>query len=167
MTDGLGCDRWPVHQPVDREPARNLHPVLRPGSGGTPDTFKVALYNNTPNGSGTPPAMFSVALASAVYLVGDWVTGNEVSGTGWAAGGQTLATPATTESPTGTLMWTGGNISVSGTTLTNAFGCLIYDSTLATKYGLCAIPFGASYSTTAGTFGITWASAGIFNIKVT
>lgn len=132
------------------------------GTAGTPDTFKVALYNNT-----VSTAPYSAALASAVYLVGDWVTGNEVSGTGWAAGGQTLSTPATTESPTGTIMWTAGNVSVSGTTLSNVFGCLVYDNTLATKYGLCGIAFGASYSTTSGTFGITWAAAGIFNIKVT
>jgi hypothetical protein len=134
------------------------------------DSFKVALYNNTPNGAGSPPAMFVVTLPNAVYLVGDWVTGNEVSGTGWSAGGQALTTPAVTESPSGTLMWTGGNISVAGTTLTNAFGCLIYDDSgtgVTAKYGICAVPFGSGYNTVAGTFGITWAAAGIFNIDVT
>lgn len=131
------------------------------GTAGTPDAFKVALFNNSV--STTP---FSVALASAVYGTGDWVSGNEMTGTGWALGGVALTTPTLSESPTGTLMWTCGNVTASGTTLATVFGCLVYDNTLTTKYGLCGIPFGASYSTTAGTFGITWAAAGIFNIKV-
>ena len=133
------------------------------GSSGTPDTFKVALY-----GTGVSGPAYSAALAATAYLAaGDWATGNEIAGTGWAAGGQTLVSPATTESPAGTIMWTANPISVSGTTLTNAAGCLIYDNTLATHYGLCGIAFGATYSTVSGTFGITWAAAGIFNIKVT
>jgi hypothetical protein len=133
------------------------------GSGGTPDTFKVALYNNTvtPN--------FSDTLANAVYLSGQWVTGNEVSGTNWPAGGVNLTTPAMTEVPAGTLSWTCANVSVATTTLaTSIYGCLIYDNTLATHYALVAIPFaGAPYGTSAGTFGITWAAAGIFTINLT
>ena len=133
------------------------------GSAGTPDAFKVALY-----GTGVSGPAYSAALAATVYLAaGDWATGNEISGTGWAPGGQPLTSPSMTESPTGTLMWTCGNVSVSGTTLTNAAGAFIYDNTLATHYGLCGITFGSTYSTVAGTFGITWAAAGIFNIKVT
>lgn len=125
--------------------------------------FNVALYNNSV--SATP---FSVVLASAVYLVGDWVTGNEMTGTGWVAGGYPITSPSVTESPTGTLMWSGGNISQAGTTLSTVYGCLIYDTNagLTAKYGVCAIPFGAAYTTTAGTFGITWAAAGILNIKL-
>ena len=127
------------------------------------DTFKVALYNNTvtPN--------YSDTLANCVYLAGQWVTGNEVSGTNWAAGGVALTTVTLTESPTGTLMWTAANVSVATTTLsTTIYGCLVYDFTLATKYGTVAVPFpGSPYGTSAGTFGINWAAGGIFNLDLT
>lgn len=127
------------------------------------DVFKIALYNNTP----TPN--YSDTLANSVYLVGQWVTGNEVTGTNWAAGGVALSSPTVTESPTGTIMWNASNVSVATTTIaTSIYGCLIYDSTLTTKYALCAIPFsGGPYGTSAGTFGITWAGGGIWNWDVT
>ena len=126
------------------------------------DSFKVALYNNTP----TPN--FSDILANCVYLAGQWVTGNEVtSGAAYPAGGVAPGGQALTESPTGTLMWTLAGISQASTTLTSVWGCLIYDNTLATKYAICAVPFGSAYNTTSGTFAITWPVAGIFNIDIT
>jgi len=127
----------------------------------TGDAFKCALYNNT------PVPNFSDAIANCVYLVGQWVTGNEVVGTNWVAGGVALTAPALTESPTRTLMWTTANVSVATTTLTNVYGVLIYDNTLATKYGVCAIPLpGAPFNTVAGTFGITWNALGILTMSL-
>ena len=130
-------------------------------------TFFVALYNNsiTPN--------YSDTLANSGYNVGVWVnTTNEIFGTNWAQGGVALASPNIDESPTGTLRWTATAVSVATTTLaTSIYGCLIYDtdaSLTTVKYGLCAVPFsGGPYGTTAGTFGITWAAGGIFNIDIT
>lgn len=128
------------------------------------DSIKVALYNNTP----TPN--FSDTLANTAYLAGQWVTGNEVTGTNWAAGGPAgavLASATITESPTRTLMFDANDISVATTTLSGVYGCLVYDNTLATKYSLCAIPFaGSPFATVAGTFGITWATGGVFNISL-
>lgn len=127
----------------------------------TSDSLKVALYNNTP----TPN--YSDTLANSVYLVGQWVTGNEVTGTNWAAGGVVLAGAALSESPTRSIMFTGTAVSVATTTLTGVYGCLLFDNTLATKYAVCAIPFpGSPFATVAGTFGITWAAAGIFAISL-
>lgn len=125
------------------------------------DAIKVALYNNTP----TPN--FSDTLANSVYLVGQWVTGNEVTGTNWAAGGVALASITITESPTRSIMYDAADVSVATTTLSSVYGCLVWDNTLATKYAVCAIPFsGSPYATVAGTFGITWAATGLFAISL-
>ena len=164
---------WPANGGWHADPWIGIKPRCgcqsQLGTAGTPDTFKVALFNNSVLSTGSNP--YSVALASAVYLVGDWATGNEVAmaGAPWPAGGVNLTTPTTSESPAGTIKWTVDPVSVASTTLaTSIYGCLIYDSTLATKYGVCAIPFsGAPYGTTAGTFGITWAAGGVFAIDIT
>ena len=126
--------------------------------------FNVALYNNalTPN--------FSDTLANCAFNAGQWVTTNEVTGTAWATGGVAPGGQAITESPTGTLKWTLTNVSVTGTTISSgAYGCLVYDNQagLTAKYGLCGIWFGGTgYTTSAGTFAITWPTAGIFNILI-
>lgn len=125
-------------------------------------THRLALYNNThtPN--------FSTDTA--------YTATNEVSGTGWAAGGVALSaaaaggtstSPTVTESPTGTLMYDMGDVSVASTTLTNARGVMLYADALAGNNAIVLVNFGADFSTVAGTFGIQWASGGVFNIDLT
>ena len=72
------------------------------------ETHKVALFNNTitPN--------FSTDTA---YGVGTYAT-NEITGTGYTAGGATLTTTTVTESPAGTLMWDAADVAWAGSTLT-------------------------------------------------
>jgi hypothetical protein len=115
--------------------------------GTTPDTINVALYNNT----GTPaqdtdPATYNVAPYNA----------NEVTGTGWSAGGVALTSPTMTLVAGVGVQFGAGNVSVASTTLTNVRGCLIYDNTLTPKAAIMAITFGADYSTVNGTFAINW-----------
>jgi hypothetical protein len=54
----------------------------------------------------------------------------------------------------------GGNV-----TLTNAFGCLVYDNTISggtvAKQGVSFNYFGGAQSVTAGTFTIIWHANGI------
>ncbi len=121
------------------------------------ETHKIALFNNsiTPNFS-----------SDTAYGVSPYAT-NEVSGTGWAAGGVALTTTTVTESPTGTLMWDAADVSVSTTTLSAARCGLVYADALAGNNAIVLVNFGADYSTTAGTFAITWAAGGIFNIDLT
>ncbi len=125
-------------------------------SGG--DTIKLALFSNT--GTPTPDS----TLANATYLVDQWVTGNEVSGAGWAAGGVTLTTKTLTNNTGfgGDLHWvagnSGSNVSASSTTLSGVFGCCIYDSTVSNRV-ICGIAFGGSFTSTVGTFSITWGTA--------
>jgi hypothetical protein len=130
-------------------------------------THKLALFNNTitPN--------FSTDVS---YGVGTYAT-NEVSGTGWAAGGVLLSAaaaggtsvaPTLTEAPAGTMMydWT-NDLSVASTTLTGARCGLLYANGLAGKNAIVLINFGADYSTNNGTFGLSPAAAGVFTIDLT
>lgn len=126
-------------------------------------THKIYLTNN----SDTPNYSSNTAYSAT----------NEVSGTGWAAGGVALSAAATgatstaptiTESPTGTLMYDMGDIAVSGTTLTNAYGAKIYADALAGDNLIVGIYFGGTgYSTVNGIFGITWSALGCFTIDLT
>jgi hypothetical protein len=139
-------------------------------------TNKLALMNNTetPNFHAT---LASTGAGSAAYA-----TTNEVSGTGWAAGGvacsalatgsasifTNAATNLTITGPTpSALNWVASNVSVATTTLSGAYGCYIYSTTsTTTNLIIIGITFGGSgYSTTAGTFAITWSGGIIASVS--
>lgn len=137
-------------------------------------TAKIALHSNSLT-QGTAPINYSAATAT-------WANTNEVSGTGWAAGGVLLSAaaagatsvvPTLAEGTTGSVRYDHTNdVSVAGTTLVNARGCIIYLDSITAPSALIdamivAVTFGADYSTTAGTFAITWSATGIFEIDVT
>ena len=94
---------------------------------------------------------------------------NEVSGSGWAAGGVALLGTAVTEDPTGTLKFDATDVSETTTTLTNARAYVLYDDTNITTAdaAICLVDFTTDYSTVAGTFTITWDALGVFNIDLT
>lgn len=105
-----------------------------------------------------------------------WTNANEVTGTGWVTGGIALsaiaaggtsAAPTVSESPTGTLMYDMNDVAVSATTLTNARAGRLYADALAGKNLIVLINFGADFSTNNGTFGIQWASGGVFTDDLT
>lgn len=127
--------------------------------GGTsPDTINVALFNNTLAPSpDTDPATYGVAPYNA----------NEVTGTGWAAGGVALGSPTMTLVAGVGIMFDANDVSQASTTLTGAQGCLVYDNTLSPKCGIVLVNFGAAYSTSNGTFGITWDVNGVARIDLT
>ena len=89
---------------------------------------------------------------------------NEVSGTGYTATGATLASAAYSyNSGTHTLSLTGANVSWAASTISAQYA-IVYDSTPATDATrplICYINFGATVSTTAGTFSIVWDASGI------
>lgn len=125
------------------------------------DTHKGALFSNAI----TPNFNTDTAYAAAPY------NANEVSGTGWAAGGVvltgTLIDIATTS---GTLIFDATDVSVASTTLTNARCYLLYNDSVAADRAIVLVNFGADFSTVNGTFGIQWAapaSGGVFNIDLT
>lgn len=124
-------------------------------------TWKLALFPN----SITPD--FTVARTAAMYGAGGvYTTGAELTGGNWTAGGYTLAgTTVTPESPAaGQVKLDATDVSQTGTTISAARGCLIYKDSLTTPQadqGLLVVDFGSDYSTSSGTFAITWDTNGI------
>jgi hypothetical protein len=134
------------------------------------DVIKVALYDNdiTPDKD--------AAVASTGYNTGQWViTGNEVTDSDgspdWGAGGVALAGKAVTDEGSGVTMFDATDTSHSNTvTLTNAFGCLVYDDDITAgtvaDQGISYHYFGGAQSVTTGTFTIVWHANGLFRITV-
>jgi hypothetical protein len=121
------------------------------------ETHKLALFTNTI----TPNFSTDTAYGVAPY------NANEVSGTGYTAGGTAITTTTVTESPSGTLMHDAADTSWTTSTITNARCGLEYADALAGNNAIALINFGADFSTVAGTFLVQWAAGGIWNWDVT
>ncbi len=92
---------------------------------------------------------------------------NEVSGTGYTAGGATLANKAVTADNTDNEgVFDADDVSWPTSTIT-ARGAVIYKSTgtASTSPLIAYIDFGADKSSSAGTFQITWNAEGILNLN--
>lgn len=119
------------------------------------DTMKIALYTNsiTPN----------------FDTDGAYSATNEVSGTGYSAGGVALANDTITPS-SGTLIYDGDDSSWTTATFSSVRAGIIYDDTITTPTAdprVCLINFGADFAVTAGTFTIQYAAGGIFAVDLT
>jgi hypothetical protein len=124
------------------------------------DTIKGALFTNTI----TPNFSSDTAYAAAPY------NANEVSGTGYSAGGVTLGTKTLTESPTGTLMFDSADLVWSGATFSNARCRLTWDDTTTTPVAdvaLWLVNYGADYGVTAGTLTEQVPATGSLTIDLT
>lgn len=91
---------------------------------------------------------------------------NEVTGTGYTAGGATLASK--TEAFTGQVKaFDAADVTWSSSTITARYA-VVYASTGtdATSPLICYIDFGADVSSSGGNFTITWDAAGIFTVTV-
>lgn len=121
------------------------------------ETHKVGMFTN----SITPNFSTDTAYGVSPY------DANEVSGTGYTAGGATLTGTAVSESPSGTLMWDATDTAWAGSTITNARCALIYADALAGNNAIVLVNFGADYSTVSGTFTIQWPAGGILTIDLT
>jgi hypothetical protein len=129
------------------------------------DTFKAALYNNSITPDNT------AASASTAYDTGQWATANELSDTTeWDAAGEPLTSVTSTFTST-TYTFDAADTPSGGTsaTLTNVYGCLVYDDTITTPVadqGICYNYFGGANSVTNGTFTIVWSASGIMTVSV-
>lgn len=126
------------------------------------DAWKAALFDNTITPSQT------VSAANGAYGAGVWAGGGVLDASGWPAVGRPLASITSTVT-TGTYTFDAADTvsANSSTTLTNAYGTLIYDDTLASpvaKQGLAYLYFGGANSVTAGTFTIVWNASGLVSI---
>lgn len=90
------------------------------------------------------------------------VNGNEVSGTGYTAGGQTLSGITITEDDVNNLAaFLAANVSWPGSTLSNVRYAAIYKNTgnPATSPLIGYIDFGGVQSTLGATFSIVWSTS--------
>jgi hypothetical protein len=121
------------------------------------DTIKVALLTN----SYTPDQ------DAHNYL--DDVIANEVTGTGYTAGGNTLANKTNSyNSSTNVITLDADDTTWSSSTITARYA-VIYDaspSTNATKPLIGYVDFGSDQSSSNGNFTITWDATGIVRITV-
>jgi hypothetical protein len=114
-------------------------------------SHKIAMYNDTE----TPAFETEVSYAAT----------NEVSGTGYTAGGQVVVSPTfAVAGATAVLTYDlGDQIWASPTTVT-ARGAKLYADALAADNLLVGVNFGSDFTSTAGTFTIQWAAGGVFTI---
>ena len=91
---------------------------------------------------------------------------NEVSGTGYISGGNTLSSLALTQT-SGTIKFDAADTSWSSATITNARGAVIYDDSLTDDPLIAYIVFGSDFSSSNGTFTIAFNAGGIFTIDLT
>ena len=113
-------------------------------SGG--DTFKIALYTNS--------ASFDASTTA-------YTTSNEVSGTGYSAGGNTLTRVDPTTS--GTTAFTDfADTTWSSSTIT-ARGAMIYNDTAAGNPAVVILDFGSDKTSTNGDFTVVFPTADASN----
>lgn len=89
------------------------------------------------------------------------VSANEVSATGYTAGGATLASKAVTEAAT--TKWDANDVVWTITGTLTAYHAVIYDTTASDNL-IASIDFGGAKTATDGTFTITWNASGIITL---
>jgi hypothetical protein len=121
------------------------------------DTIKVALLTNA----------YTPDQDAHNYL--DDVVANEVSGTGYTAGGNTLANKTNAyNSATNVIVLDADDTTWSSSTITARYA-VIYDATPATnatKPLIGYVDFGSDQSSSNGNFTITWDATGIVRVTV-
>jgi hypothetical protein len=124
----------------------------------------VALFDN----SVTPDQ--DCTAANSAYGAGTWNSGGVSDATGWPAVGIAIGSPAVTlASAPNVIMFDGADVVSADThaTITNAYGALIYNDTIASPVadqGICYLYFGGAASVSAGTFTVAFAANGLFRI---
>ena len=111
----------------------------------TGDTFKLALFTSSA----------SLGAATTAYS-----TSNEVSGSGYSAGGATLTSVTPTTDGT-TAVCDFADVSFTSASFT-ANGCLIYNSSQSDK-AVAVIAFGGDKTVSSGTFTIQFPTADASN----
>jgi hypothetical protein len=111
----------------------------------TGDTFKIALFTSSATLDATTTA---------------YSTSNEVSGTGYTAGGNTLTNVTPTSS--GTTAFTDFADTTWSTATITARGALIYNSSESNK-AVAVLDFGSDKTSTAGDFTIIFPTADASN----
>jgi hypothetical protein len=90
---------------------------------------------------------------------------NEVSGTGYSAGGNSLTSVTCTQSG-GTITFDADDVTWTSSTIT-ARGAVVYDDSLTDDPLICYIDFGADKSSSSGDFVLSFNASGIFTLDLT
>lgn len=121
------------------------------------DTIKVALLTSS----------YSPNQDTHDYF--DDVVANEVSGTGYTAGGETLGSKTLTyDSGTNVVTLDAADVTWGSSTITARYA-VVYDATPATNATrplIGYVDFGSDQASSSGNFTITWDSTGIVKITV-
>ena len=116
--------------------------ILQEGHNLATDTIKIALYTSSAN----------LGAATTAYS-----TSNEISGTGYSAGGVTLT--STTVGTSGTTAFFDADDPTWTSASFTARGALIYNSTNSNK-AIAVLNFGGDFTVSSGTFRIVFPAAG-------
>ena len=120
------------------------------------DVIKVALVDSTktPNPGEPTPTW------------GDF-SANEVSGTGYVAGGQEITTDTYTESD-GVAIYDGDDVlwSYNANGFTNARWAILYNDTNAADAAIGYIDLGGTISQREGDLSLVWGSGGVFRVEI-
>ena len=90
---------------------------------------------------------------------------NEVSGTGYDAGGKSLTSVTLTQSG-GTITFDAADLTWASSTIT-APAAVVYDESQTNDPLICYIDFGADKSSSAGDFVLSFNASGIFTLDLT
>lgn len=127
-------------------------------------SFKQEILVATHNFTAATGHTFKIALYTSSATLGASTTAysatNEVSGTGYSAGGNTLTSVTPTTSGT-TAYCDFADTTWASSTIT-ARGALIYNSSASNK-AVCVLDFGSDRTSTAGDFTITFPTADATN----
>jgi hypothetical protein len=127
-------------------------------------SFKVELLTATHNFTNTTGDVFKIALYTSSATLGAsttaYSTSNEVTGTGYTAGGNTLTNVTPTSS--GTTAFTDFADTTWTTATITANGALIYNSSKSDK-AVAVLAFGGDKTSTAGDFTIVMPTADATN----
>lgn len=129
-------------------------------------SFKVGLLNGDFDfGTGTSQ-VFKIALFTSAASLGAattaYTTSNEVTGTGYTAGGQTLTISAVPTSSGTTAYLDFSDVTWTSSTIT-ARGALIYLANGTTNPSVAVLDFGADKTSTSGDFTIQFPTADASN----
>lgn len=90
---------------------------------------------------------------------------NEVTGTGYTAGGKSLSSVTLTQSG-GTITFDAADVNWESSTIT-ARGAVVYDDSLTNDPLICYIDFGADKTSAVGDFVLSFNASGIFTLDMT
>ena len=128
--------------------------LLQGGIDGDNDSFKLALLDSNHSNN-----------IDSQEFWGD-VNGNEVSGSGYSAGGQAISNTGTSQDDTDDEgVFDGDDVTWSNSTITASYAVVYKDTgSASTSNIVCIFDFGGSKSSDNGDFTVSFGSEGILNI---